>query len=82
VKVIVRGKLQYICEISSSHSSEYEAQNLLGYTVVFLIELLTDVSEICAASIVRAMSAVYSLITDNSEALMMDCGWLGFILTC
>jgi hypothetical protein len=25
------------CEISSSHCSEYEAQNLLGCTVVFLI---------------------------------------------
>jgi hypothetical protein len=26
------------CEISSSHSGEYEAQNLLGCTAVFLIE--------------------------------------------
>jgi hypothetical protein len=26
------------CEISSSHGGEYEAQNLLGYTAVFLIE--------------------------------------------
>jgi hypothetical protein len=27
-----------VCEISSSHSGEYEAQNLLGCTAVFLIE--------------------------------------------
>jgi hypothetical protein len=30
--------LRYICEISSSHGGEYEAQNLLGCTAVFLIE--------------------------------------------
>jgi hypothetical protein len=27
-----------VCEISSSHGGEYEAQNLLGCTAVFLIE--------------------------------------------
>jgi hypothetical protein len=27
-----------LCEISSSHGGEYEAQNLLGCTAVFLIE--------------------------------------------
>jgi hypothetical protein len=27
-----------VCEISSSHSGEYEAQNILGCTAVFLIE--------------------------------------------
>jgi hypothetical protein len=27
-----------MCEISSSHGGEYEAQNLLGCTAVFLIE--------------------------------------------
>jgi hypothetical protein len=37
-----------VCEISSSHGGEYEAQNLL---------MLTDVSEVCAASIIRAMEA-------------------------
>jgi hypothetical protein len=29
--------IDLICEISSSHGGEYEAQNLLGYTAVFLI---------------------------------------------
>jgi hypothetical protein len=28
----------HVCEISSSHGSEYEAQNLMGCTAVFLIE--------------------------------------------
>jgi hypothetical protein len=27
-----------LCEMSSSHGSEYEAQNFLGCTAVFLIE--------------------------------------------
>jgi hypothetical protein len=27
-----------LCEISTSHGGEYEAQNLLGCTAVFLIE--------------------------------------------
>jgi len=31
-------KQEYVCEISSSHGGEYEAQNLLGCTAVFLIE--------------------------------------------
>jgi hypothetical protein len=30
------------CEISSSHGGEYEAQNLLGCTAVFLIETSVD----------------------------------------
>jgi hypothetical protein len=30
------------CEISSSHGGEYEAQNLMGCTAVFLIEFRPD----------------------------------------
>jgi hypothetical protein len=32
------GKFGNPCEISSSHGGEYEAQNLLGCTAMFLIE--------------------------------------------
>jgi hypothetical protein len=39
------------CEISSCHGGEYEAQNLLGCTAVFLIEF----SDIRAASIIALM---------------------------
>jgi hypothetical protein len=39
------------CEISSSHGGEYEAQNLLRCTAVFLIEF----SDIRAASIIALM---------------------------
>jgi hypothetical protein len=31
-------KLFKVCEISRSHGGEYEAQNLLGCSAVFLIE--------------------------------------------
>jgi hypothetical protein len=44
-----------LCEISSSHGGEYEAQNLLGCTAVFLIECRPDVSEVRAASIIRTI---------------------------
>jgi hypothetical protein len=43
-----------VCEISSSHGDEYEAQNLLGCTAVFLIEC-RPVSEVHAASIIALM---------------------------
>jgi hypothetical protein len=36
--MLLRVHFQLLCEISSSHGGEYEAQNLLGCTAVFLIE--------------------------------------------
>jgi hypothetical protein len=36
--MIHRMNSDYMCEISSSHGGEYEAQNLLGCTAVFLAE--------------------------------------------
>jgi hypothetical protein len=50
------GIILRLCEISSSHGGKYEAQNLLGCTAAFLKRMSTDVSEVCAASIIRAMS--------------------------
>jgi hypothetical protein len=35
-----RINLKKLCEISSSHGGDYEADNLLGCTAVFLIELI------------------------------------------
>jgi hypothetical protein len=38
IAYIIRKTAKMLCEISSSLGSEYEAQNLMGCTAVFLIE--------------------------------------------
>jgi hypothetical protein len=43
-----------LCENSSSHGVEYEAQNPLGCTAMFSFLMSTNVSEMRAASIIRA----------------------------
>jgi hypothetical protein len=40
-----------LCEISSSHSGEYEAQSVLGFTAMFLIRCQPTFKEVRAASL-------------------------------
>jgi hypothetical protein len=54
--------------ISSFHGGEYEAQNLLGCTAVFLSD---DVSDVRAASIIRALMMVEARTSETSVDIQL-----------